>query len=60
MWRARRRTLQIGDHGLVLATSCSVATETHLFGEPGALDEVARLATSWFVDHVPAHAKEAS
>ena len=24
---------------------------THLFEEPGALDEVARLAASWFVDH---------
>jgi putative phosphoribosyl transferase len=22
---------------------------THLFSEPGALDEVARLATAWFV-----------
>lgn len=25
---------------------------THLFEEPGTLDEVARLATSWFVDHL--------
>ena len=34
---------------------------THLFEEPGALDEVARLAGSWFLDHF-AHArvKEAS
>jgi putative phosphoribosyl transferase len=26
---------------------------THLFEEPGALDEVARLATEWFRDHLP-------
>jgi putative phosphoribosyl transferase len=25
---------------------------SHLFEEPGALDEVARLATGWFVDHL--------
>jgi putative phosphoribosyl transferase len=25
---------------------------THLFGEPGALDRVAELATAWFTDHV--------
>lgn len=25
---------------------------THLFEEPGALEEVARLATGWFVDHL--------
>jgi dipeptidyl aminopeptidase/acylaminoacyl peptidase len=24
---------------------------THLFEEPGAIDEVARLATEWFLDH---------
>ncbi|HSD86598.1 MAG TPA: dienelactone hydrolase family protein [Kofleriaceae bacterium] len=37
---------------------------THLFEEPGALDEVARLAGSWFIDHfahfAPARVKEAS
>ncbi len=34
---------------------------THLFEEPGALDEVARLAGSWFLDHFAAAcAKEAS
>lgn len=34
---------------------------THLFEEPGALDEVARLAGSWFLDHfAAARAKEAS
>lgn len=34
---------------------------THLFEEPGALDEVARLAGSWFLDHfAPARVKEAS
>jgi putative phosphoribosyl transferase len=27
---------------------------THLFEEPGALEEVARLATGWFHDHVAA------
>ncbi|MGW0122105.1 hypothetical protein ACWDVG_26770, partial [Streptomyces sp. NPDC003327] len=26
---------------------------THLFEEPGALEEVARLATSWFTGHFP-------
>lgn len=25
---------------------------THLFEEPGALEEVARLARNWFVDHL--------
>ena len=30
---------------------------THLFEEPGALEEVARLAADWFVRHLaPAHA----
>lgn len=29
---------------------------THLFEEPGALDEVSRLATEWFRDHVTASA----
>jgi dienelactone hydrolase len=29
---------------------------THLFEEPGALDEVARLAASWFVRHLARHA----
>jgi putative phosphoribosyl transferase len=29
-----------------------VAGASHLFEEPGALDEVARLATGWFVDHL--------
>ena len=34
---------------------------THLFEEPGALDEVARLAASWFLDQfTAAHVKEAS
>lgn len=33
---------------------------THLFEEPGALDEVARLAASWFLDHfAPARVKAA-
>lgn len=27
---------------------------THLFEEPGTLDEVARLAADWFVSHLPA------
>jgi hypothetical protein len=26
---------------------------THLFEEPGALDEVARLAADWFSRHLP-------
>jgi hypothetical protein len=25
---------------------------THLFEEPGTLDEVARLASAWFVQHL--------
>lgn len=29
---------------------------THLFGEPGALDEVARLASDWFSQHLRARA----
>jgi putative phosphoribosyl transferase len=38
-----------------------VPNATHLFEEPGALDEVARLAGSWFLDHfAPARVKEAS
>jgi putative phosphoribosyl transferase len=37
---------------------CEVALEiipgaTHLFEEPGTLDEVARLASAWFVKHLP-------
>jgi hypothetical protein len=31
-----------------------VAGATHLFEEPGALDEVARLAGEWFVTHLEA------
>jgi hypothetical protein len=27
---------------------------THLFEEPGALDQVARLAADWFVRHIDA------
>jgi hypothetical protein len=30
---------------------------THLFEEPGTLEEVARLARSWFVDQLPAAAE---
>lgn len=29
-----------------------VAGATHLFGEPGALDQVARSAATWFVEHL--------
>jgi putative phosphoribosyl transferase len=28
---------------------------THLFEEPGALDEVARIAADWFCAHLPVH-----
>ena len=31
---------------------------THLFGEPGALEEVSRLAAKWFVDYLPPRAPE--
>jgi putative phosphoribosyl transferase len=37
-----------------------VAGATHLFEEPGTLDEVARLAASWFVRHLAGHALEAT
>ena len=30
-----------------------VANATHLFEEPGALEEVARLAKEWFCRHLP-------
>jgi putative phosphoribosyl transferase len=29
---------------------------THLFEEPGALQRVAKLARSWFLDHLPTRA----
>jgi putative phosphoribosyl transferase len=32
---------------------------THLFEEPGTLEEVARLAANWFRDHLPAYEAEA-
>jgi pimeloyl-ACP methyl ester carboxylesterase len=32
-----------------------IPNATHLFEEPGALDEVARLATDWFARHVAGH-----
>ena len=32
-----------------------VAGATHLFEEPGALEEVARLAASWFLEHFALH-----
>ena len=32
---------------------------THLFEEPGALEEVARLSREWFVDHLPPPARGA-
>jgi pimeloyl-ACP methyl ester carboxylesterase len=35
-----------------------VAGATHLFEEPGTLEEVARLARDWFVEHLTsAHAR---
>ncbi|HEU0031887.1 MAG TPA: dienelactone hydrolase family protein [Kofleriaceae bacterium] len=38
-----------------------VPNATHLFEEPGALDQVAQLAAGWFVDHLAAaHVKHAS
>ena len=47
-----------------MTAPCEVAVvpgATHLFEEPGALDEVARLAGEWFQDHfAPLHVKEAS
>ena len=38
------------------AELATVAGATHLFEEPGALDEVARLAADWFGRHLPAGA----
>jgi putative phosphoribosyl transferase len=29
-----------------------VPRATHLFGEPGKLEEVAKLATAWFLKHL--------
>jgi pimeloyl-ACP methyl ester carboxylesterase len=40
-----------GENRLVI-----VPGATHLFEEPGTLEEVARLARSWFVDQLPAAA----
>ncbi|MFQ5834876.1 MAG: dienelactone hydrolase family protein [bacterium] len=34
---------------------CIIPGATHLFEEPGALEEVARLASNWFVNHLTAH-----
>jgi pimeloyl-ACP methyl ester carboxylesterase len=36
-----------GEHGLQI-----IPGATHLFEEPGALNDVARLATTWFLDHL--------
>ena len=32
---------------------------THLFEEPGTLDEAARLAVDWFADHLAGAARQA-
>jgi putative phosphoribosyl transferase len=45
--RAALRQLGVGDKDLVI-----VPGATHLFEEPGALEEVARLASAWFVQHL--------
>jgi putative phosphoribosyl transferase len=37
-----------------------VPRATHLFEEPGALDQVARLARDWFVRYLPAPGGESS
>jgi putative phosphoribosyl transferase len=37
-----------------------VAGATHLFEEPGALEEVGRLAADWFVCHLAPSAEPAS
>lgn len=34
---------------------CIIPGATHLFEEPGALEEVARLASNWFAEHLVAH-----
>jgi predicted phosphoribosyltransferase/dienelactone hydrolase len=44
--RATTRLLQV-EHQLAI-----IPGATHLFEEPGALDEVARLACDWFVQHL--------
>lgn len=44
-----------------LAAPCElevVPGASHLFEEPGALEEVARLATEWFVRHLPASTRD--
>jgi putative phosphoribosyl transferase len=35
-----------------------VPDATHLFAEPGALEQVARLAAAWFSSHLPDHPRE--
>jgi pimeloyl-ACP methyl ester carboxylesterase len=44
--RAQRQMTR-AEHKLVI-----VPGATHLFEEPGALEEVARLAADWFVQHL--------
>ena len=45
--------LQMEDKRLVI-----VPGATHLFEEPGALEEVARLASEWFAQHLQGHANK--
>ena len=45
----RQALAELGCDEKVLAV---VPGATHLFEEPGALDEVARLAAEWFTDHL--------
>lgn len=49
------------NRGALASLTCEKALEivpgaTHLFEEPGALDDVAHSAARWFVRHLPAHA----
>lgn len=49
--------VELNQEALARLTSCTrelmlVRGATHLFEEPGALEEVARLATRWFVDYL--------
>jgi putative phosphoribosyl transferase len=52
--------IEVNQQALALLTRTAaeltiVPGATHLFEEPGALDEVARIAADWFCAHLPVH-----
>lgn len=50
--RPGRALLQAGCAAALIRRLMIVPGATHLFEEPGALEEVARLAGDWFADHL--------